>query len=226
MWFNPTSGFSFLTKSDFSDKSALEVTVKSVRNKHAFKRRSEMITLKKDGFLVRYAYFLKNETIPGQMSLCKFFWRLVMMTLYYSTAGLMMGLILLFIALVLEAGGFFFASRLAIFEGDETKNLFTPYRRWPKLWGYRIVPAPVLLLGFLAYLGIHDPQGVANVGWFIGQLGMIFCLTIGVGLAFVLLGFLSSWIIRRVRKSEAWMVVREYIKSRKEKVCPIVHIVS
>ena len=165
--------------------------------------------LSKKDFVCRVAYLLKEDhKIPAQTSLCRLFWRFVLhlfivAPVFFTILGLMW------------AGGTLFAYRLACFDGDPNGSAFVPYRRWPKVGPYRIWPVWLLLVVLV---------------WFFTKVTLIAC---GIVAAFVGVVLLGAVIEKKIedrkkmppgeRKKEP-SILREYIKAKKQKVCPIILI--
>jgi hypothetical protein len=157
--------------------------------------------------LFRVAYWWK-EDLPDHVSVCARFWRTVISVVLVTPLGFFLG--------------FWFAKRPAIFPADQALNSFplwqrykvVGYDRWPRLGGSRIWPLPVLLVGLLCYVFYQNPR--------LAMAGGI--LALGCIIAYGVFSIAVTFVRRfpgRVRQTELYELVDEFIGARKSKFCPV-----
>jgi MFS family permease len=165
--------------------------------------------LSKKSFFCKVAYLVtEDDKIPAQTSLCKLSWRFVL------NLFIVLPIVCVVVALLWTCA-FLFARRLTFCEGDSKKDLFTPYKRWPKVGGYRIWP----LWFFWAFFLYLFPGGMVPATAIVG------CIVVFIILfAFACMGYdrLKERLPSQRQKEPS--VFMEYIRAKKQKVCPIVSI--
>jgi hypothetical protein len=157
--------------------------------------------------LFRIAYWWKDES-PNYVSVCARFWRTVISVVLVTPLGFFLG--------------FWFAKRPAIFQDDPALNSFplwqrnkvVDYHRWPRLGGSRIWPLPVLLVVLLFYVFYQNPRLAM-----IGGLLVLGCI-IAYGIFSIAVIFARRF-PGRVRQTELYEFVDEFIGARKSKFCPV-----
>ena len=194
-----------------------------------------------NGILFRIAYGkLSFLTAPKkQVSLCKFFWSVIAGAL----SSIFLSAILAIIAVLVSVIGFFFAFR-PDWRNENQSGISMSYTHWPRIRGHRIYPLFIILPGWLLYafwfvlaelqwsiLPWHvqkemsyliSPDLVVGLsGASVFLLGWLFiivaCFAIIVG---IVLG------ISYLLKTEWGIIVREYIKAKKARACPLIKIVG
>jgi hypothetical protein len=157
--------------------------------------------------LFRLAYWWKKES-PDYVSVCARFWRTVISVVLVTPLGFFLG--------------FWFAKRPPIFRNDLALDFFGPdqryrmvyYRRWPRLGGSRIWPTPVLLIALLLYVFYQNLDLVMAGGILV--LGSI----VAYGIFSIVVTFLQQ-LPHRVRQTELYELIDEFIEARKSKFCPV-----
>lgn len=176
--------------------------------------------IKKDSHIYRYVYYLSDYP-PKQANLCRFFWRFAGMTLLYPIFG----------ALVVIAGFILVLARLfsrpiagvksEFHFKDPYKDLMEFQDTAPRVYGFP------LRLGYL--FGIVGIPLLVFLIWSSSdaELGAKVFLTIlaAIGYGGLFLGIREDYspaIKERVQESDFIRVVKEYVKAKKQKVCPII----
>ncbi|MBI1999330.1 MAG: hypothetical protein HYS74_01600 [Parcubacteria group bacterium] len=120
---------------------------------------------------------------------------------------------------------FFFARRPPVFANDDKGKTLVFYKKWPTLAGHRVYPAAIFLLALAAWaLWL---LGYAFVAWVSDpSVGVWFAITVLLALVVLLPVVLFCILFARFLKSEAWQLFKEFIKARKQKICPFVDIVE
>lgn len=170
-------------------------------------------------FRIAYA-FTKKEQLPKQTTLCSFFWRLVAMAIGLALLNFMAWTVFFGIAIPLA---FLVAGHKLALDGED---FFVPIKRWPKFRGHHIWPGAVLLIGAASTIVSF---GIWRIGHLIPLL--IAWLETNIELPFVFWGTLVVMIpiltvigFRKFTESSAGQLTRDYLRAKKEKVCPIIFI--
>ncbi len=167
----------------------------------------------KKSFLYKTAYGF-NYYEPTAKSLCVFFWKFVFM--FFLGWPLITAL-----RAILFVVGFFFGCRPRFSNIDELyNNVAERYDKWPHIKGFRILPIYlVIALGIIILYVFSGPFR----GFIVGTI-------IGVVLSVVIIGVFSrknsSFFVKEIKKLKENSAVRlciEYVKAKKQKVCPIIN---
>lgn len=180
--------------------------------------------INKNGLLYKIAYGWSPSFSPSQTNLCRFFWRVVFSLLVvWPLYGIAILLVFLFINMFFLIG-FFFGCH------PTTKEPFAPYRKWPTIKGYRILPVYLVLFAAIAYW--HQALWNALVWtWTKPVTGVWDAATLNINIGFAVVGSvvligLVSYGIYKFQDTDAAKLLKAYLKAKKEKMCPIVRFVD
>lgn len=170
--------------------------------------------IKKGGFVCQLAYlFRENKEIPSQVNGCQLFTRFIFFGVF--------AIFLLCVGAILFVIGLPFAARPSLCDDDNTTAVWVHYQSWPRINGHRIYPLwPILTLWMLSNLSATQAVmiGVLHATIF----STTFWLIIGSFVALIVVVMIRI----AIKESETVDLVREFIKAKKQKVCPIVKIVE
>lgn len=183
-------------------------------------------TIRRDGFLFRYAYWFKpEEHRPERINRCPFFWRLLFVTL----VG--MPLWWLVWAPFSVVFGFLFAARPRFFRSDGNCDWaceapWVSYEHWPRIGGAPIWPAGIIVLLAMtgaAYLALRL---ALRTPWFYGY-SVLFWL---VATAVTVVGIIVAYGMYRgfkgeLGKTEFGRMARDAYRERKEGICPTYKVI-
>lgn len=180
--------------------------------------------IKKNSFLWKIAYTWSNKEEAQEVkttNLCRFFWR-VMLGLVLATVVI----ILYYVILLCEFLFGFFVARYPVAKGIHSQKgpfNIVKYQKWPTVKGHRIYPIVVLLISAAAIgiveVGIHYPKDLMyGIGILIGLVALV--VLVAIKGWFITSGF------KRFRRSDAYRLTKEYLRARKEKVCPTIIFVD
>ena len=210
--------------------------------------------IERKSWLFRYAYFWKKyygDKIPETVNLCRFFWRVVFVTLE-NIVMLPFALLFFLVAVVAtlahavaEIVCFLAGYRYTVSEkwADCPFTIFSPNPtkiEWiPRVGTYRILPVYIIGPLFAVWFGVEYGNAILEFIWlFFNEaerateiypeysfLFFLFCL-----FATSIVGTLSiSGIyfgVRALKRKLSSTLLFLYIKAKKEKVCPIIEFVD
>lgn len=157
--------------------------------------------LKKGGWLCRM-----TGHSGEQISLCKFFWRVI-----YS--GLVIWPIIGFFWVIVSFGGFLFGKK---FSDNSTHGVFAPIKSMPSIFGYRILPIyPIICLEIYFNWPESIPYVLISVFVF-SAFGLL------VGGAWLISHAESIVKYFRMSTPESYQLLKAYLKAKKDKVCPMI----
>jgi len=167
-------------------------------------------TIRRDGFLFRYAYWFKlPHKRPETINRCPFFWRLLFVTLVGMPVWWLVWMPLVFVV------GFWFAVRPAFFHGE---SAFEDYDHWPHIGDVRIWPGAVLL-GVLAAAEAFIV--LTTIPRFYGHS---FFFWIGAGLVTIVGALIVFFALffgkEELAKTEWYRMARDAWRERKQGICP------
>lgn len=163
--------------------------------------------IRRSGWVYRMAYpEWCSDYQPDRLSLCSLFWRLLAMIL----------IVHLIIVSVLQIIGFFFAHKVNF---SNSRKLYEPYESWPEIRGHRVWPISILALAGSILILVNASEVAIACGKIIAVV--VGLTTIALGITFFITGGIPA-----VRKNEAVRVAVEYVKAKKQKVCPLVKVVD
>lgn len=183
-----------------------------------------------DGFVAKVAYgsILKERKeihIPSKVSMCKLAWRFVTMLLVGWLLQLLAGgIIALLFGIFFGIAGavaFFIASYPHLHNNGELE--FQHYKRWPKIRGHQIYPLSILLPVAFIWLAVNYPAIAISIGYCVAVIALII-------LAAFLVCMCVEWREKRGQRPPSSKpgpvrLAVEYLKAKKQKVCPIVEFV-
>ena len=169
--------------------------------------------MKKNGFVAGVvAITYDSGKCPSQISLCELFRRFCL------------GLFVIWPFIAITTGvalvtGFFFGYRPAWYSDDKDTccaSTMAPYRHWPRIRGWRIQPWLICVILVIAHI---TPSFISFVRLLsntpeVWMLAYIF--GVGVGVLF----FVVLW--RVFSKTEMTQLFRQWLRAKKEKVCPVI----
>ena len=104
----------------------------------------------KDGLLFMFNYgYTKKKPERIYTTRCQLFWRTVILS---PLAWFGVGLIFVFMFGLFFPIFFLFGVRPSIFGGDDTSCLYVSYKKWPIIFGHRILPIVVMGIVVASYL--------------------------------------------------------------------------
>lgn len=194
------------------------------------------MTFKRDGRLHRLAYNWNPDwrsAKPARTSICTLFWLTVLAVLVLwpllvvtRVFGWVVRIIGFLPALVLfgcrPAGPSW--RGLDMLQANDSLLPFVQIKRWPKAFGYHLMPGVYLLLvGVIFTIGVVVWMLATNliIGWFFGK--WVFGTKYGpwvfstVMLTLILLVFRA-----KTKDTEEYRLVMGFVKAKKERFCPIV----
>ena len=204
----------------------------------------ENLTIDRNGWLFKFAYpeFFNNERrFVKRVNLCRFFWRCVGMTILWVFMLILMAFLWVFMGIIMVililTGYKPIIGKTAVKKykeeyGDESHvPLMVANKKWPHIMGHRIGIFHLLLIPILYYSlpAISELSGKAfnDINWnyifatfFTIVLLLLCALVVIFTFVFVIKGYL--WI----RESEIVRILKLYLKSKKEKICPIIEVVD
>lgn len=174
-----------------------------------------MHKLKRDGFVIKVAYYLNEEyEIPARTNLCWLFWRFVLhlfiiLPIFFIVACLFLAVASIF--------GIFLGDRITICEGDDSKNhIMTEIKNWPfKIRGHRILPIYIVLV----VLGLYLVWLVSLATW----VTVLVEVAAGVALACAALAVIFV-LIKKGMRTQTMALFTAWLKAKKQRVCPIIEI--
>ena len=204
----------------------------------------ENLTIDRNGWLFKFAYpeFFNNERrFVKRVNLCRFFWRCVSMIIpwfFMLLVGVIFGFIngLLMLAVILSGYKPILGKTALIKYKEEHRNDYVvlpieAIKKWPNIRGNKIGIIHLLPILALYYSlpAISEISGKAfnDNNWnyifatfFTIVLLLLCALVVIFTFVFVIKGYL--WI----RESEIVRILKLYLKSKKEKICPIIEVVD
>ncbi|MDP3999128.1 MAG: hypothetical protein Q8P76_00860 [bacterium] len=164
--------------------------------------------IRRSGWVYRMAYpkWWSNYQ-PDRPSLCSLFWRVLAMTL----------IVRLVMLSLLQMAGFLFANKVDL--AGMGRDLYVPYESWPTIRGHRVWPIAILALIGAVALAVDNPE-VLKVGGLVVAV-IVSVVSVAFGIAVFIVGGIPA-----IRKNEAVKLTVEYIKAKKQKVCPLVKVVD
>jgi hypothetical protein len=194
--------------------------------------------IEKSGFVYKVAYGLRDENsdIPESISLCKLFWRFLGMLLLAWPIVLTLRLIVTVAAHVFFCviGFIFFAHRptITMLNSDKgIKTITTEIEHWPEIMGRRISPIWAILVVCVVVDFSKIKKGallfVADAWNEISSKDAIatFSLIGGMVIAYIIYKIVAA-IWKKIKHSEALELYKEFLKAKKQQICPIVEIVD
>lgn len=164
--------------------------------------------LKKDGWIAVIAYCGESR-VPEKTSLCKLFWRFIGMLFIVIPIGVI-GILLGFVI------GFLIGYRPI---SDEGEILFEPYKRWPSIKKFRILPIyGIIIYGIFVIWPLIQPWLLFFVG---AALLFSFLFTVVIGVLMAL-----DWFKENADDSEVYQMIKTFLKNKKQKICPEVWFVE
>ena len=189
------------------------------------------MTFKHNGALHRFAYNWDPDSRrakPARTDGCRLFWR-SLFALFLAWPCVIGGRIVGWIVRIVFAVPAFilFGARPAgpswrFFDQEAPSLPFVPIKWWPRVKGLRILPGGIILVAALLAvvviaicLVVITTVHVTAVIFFTSRIGeVVFGLLV--------LGGVYGIVYAVYRNTEAWQVVRGFVKAKKEKFCPIV----
>lgn len=153
--------------------------------------------LKKKGIVAEIAYGWLSHEVSARTNICPLFWRFVLCLLFCVLAIVVVPLFFVI--------GFFIGGRPSVLKGDDPAKFLTPYRRWPKIRGYRIWPVLVI--------------GVPLAFWCSPVFSA--CILTAIGILSVLI-----WFWKKLGNWEPVIFVKDFLVSLKKRVCLDVEFVD
>ncbi len=206
--------------------------------RYSFSRlnQGKKMKIKRDGIVFKTAYlFTDPSKVPTSNTLngCTLFWRFIffgilILLLYPLFWGLYFVASAIFIVINLTIGSLF---GFKFVRPDKDKLTWSPIRRENYLYfnGRRILPGIVIVIimlllfqGLLILGSIKDLQSESDGTIFESYPALILVITEGIvfSLAFIIIWFSGF------RKSEFGKLAGSYIKSFKDKTCPVITVVD
>ncbi len=175
--------------------------------------------INRNGLLYKIAYgYFKN--LPEQGNLCPFFWRTIFSFFIvwpiWMPIRLVLGNILAFV----------------LFGYWLTPSACRPINWWPEIKGWRFSPCVILLWSMLVAI-LCVPVYFLLADWipnflrysansFHTEGGQVFWCLVTFGMTLIVIGTICS----AITKAEWWLVLKAYLKARKEKFCPLITFVA
>jgi len=184
-----------------------------------------MLTLNKKSWVVRLAMFGSERETPSQISACVLFWMMVggvVMGILYPF-GITIKYTLIALGYVL---GFFFAYRPVHLKSERNyeRDLFVEYKSWPTVDGQKVTPFSVIVLGAILY-GL-----VYGIVYLVGLCGTIPDYVWSAPTLIIVSGViafaLAIWGMVRFVRSDFGKVTGEWLRAKKNKMCPMVRIID
>lgn len=180
---------------------------------------TKRIELDPDGFVYRVAYAWRHglRVPPAKTNLCPLFWRCVLSCIFvwpFVVLGFLIGLP--------------FAARPRIYKSDRQRNndsVLVIYDTWPTVFAEKVRVMPIvviLMIGipsgivFLCY-----EQGPRAFRWWVSIVAWLWTSHILFFILWALaaLNFLGFAFVR-FKKTEAYKLLLEYVKAKKNRYCP------
>ncbi len=185
--------------------------------------------LRKDGLLYKIAYFFhKEEEYPNKANTCRFFWRVIFMSVTVPVFAIFVYIIICCVFFI----GFFFAARPTVFKSDSKVEVMVLYKKWPTVYEHRIMPIILVCIAGAGWLSFTYSAEIMSNLFALSNTAMtlfsrafsesVFLWTMG---AVVTLTFFI-YKMRKFRGTGAHKLLKEYIRAKKERFCPIVHFVK
>ncbi|HEY4511691.1 MAG TPA: hypothetical protein VJH55_02520 [Candidatus Paceibacterota bacterium] len=171
--------------------------------------------LDKSSWIFKVAYGLDEKyDRPQQVSLCLLFWRFWTHLLFWWPIGIV---VMTTLIVATSTVGFFFGYRPSTAKGED----FYVQYPLPRVFGLRLWPISLITLIATAYYlpGIT----MRTVEWVSSAPKNINLSTFWWITGFLLCSFLTR-MVWKFLGTETWKMCKEYVKAKKQKVCPIVTI--
>lgn len=201
--------------------------------------------IKRNSWMYKVAYGFEAKK-PKRTNLCSFFWKFVLMLLGGWPLALIamgvffaLGVVVVFITFISGFfAGFFVGYRPSIYEGESRKKFWIPYKKWPKIKGYRILPI-YFVLPVLVYFAVNvldwtalwimlSGLPAAILSMIFGMLGVLSFLAIAAIIFLLMAGIVWGVValFDRFFKTGIGTLIKEYVKAKKRKVCPIIKFIG
>ncbi len=183
--------------------------------------------ISKKGLIYCLAYFYGKEP-QGTTNLCNLFWRFVLGSFLATILVIIFGSLVSLGFII----GFFFAARPSIFKEDHLDETpMTSYNRWLKIRGHKVFPIFFVILGLLIKSFLTLPM--ATILWMLEVIGVIVGVLAAIFFVFFaavsmpkLFRMARHFLSKKTQEIPTYQLVKEYIKAKKKRVCPIVTIVD
>jgi len=179
--------------------------------------------IKKKSFFIRTAYMLaRDEDVPESTSLCELFWRFIFMFFISIPFICVIGVIVFGFLFII---GLPFAARPTILNGDDLGKMLAHYERWPKIMGHKVYPIWVIIIIF-ALINFSTTMeiiyGITKATILQGNFWIGVVIIIASIVAFIA----TCGTISRINNSGILEIFKEFLKAKKQKICPIIEIVE
>jgi hypothetical protein len=191
-------------------------------------KRSAVMTLRKNGFVIKTAYFFTYpDNVPPRFELPRIFWRFLGMFFLGIPVGFLIAHTLLAISVLLSSVvGFFIGKRICSaipYPGE----IVCPMKDFPlpEVAGTRVWPITVVTCLGLLWVLLKIPSGMRAVSEFLKENSNYLLLSVLAACLVILIIFAFGG-VRRFSKSEAWEMTKSFFKAKKERVCPTIEVVD
>ncbi len=184
--------------------------------------------LRKNSWHYKWVYRFEQER-PDRLSLCRYFWRLVGMSIFNGIVLAILAVIYIVCTLVFLANLLVYP-RVFIFWDDSSDLKFKPIKWWPCVRGHTISPLLILAAISLYWVGpwfsVYFIAGINQIRDLSGGENPFFYVIIAVVSIWTVVGFWAFGIFGKIFATDGWKIFSGYMKAKWKRVCPIIDFVD